>query len=258
MMRGDAVLIHYLVGVAVKSLGLSAVRWLAAKPDVPTTVLLELNAKLEPLVADREALADALRVEFHGFVVPMLDRLRDNNPIDTLQQLTGESNDPLGLYAALKRNPKPFDREASRALFAEIYRDFVVAAAGRYSADAGEQVDRRLGELSKQVESPAKVATVPNAAGIMMITLAVPAMHNLLPRAPRMEVTTNCSRLLLVLRAYANDEKQLPATLADLMPKYLKAIPADSFDGKPLRYSKAERKVFSVGLDAPVEFAVKF
>lgn len=39
---GDGPMIHFLVGVAVQSMGLNGVRWLAANPDMPSAVLSQM------------------------------------------------------------------------------------------------------------------------------------------------------------------------------------------------------------------------
>ena len=46
----------------------------------------------------------------------------------------------------------------------------------------------------------------------------------------------------------------MPEALGELVPNYLPAIPTDAFRGEPIRYSKAERLVYSPGtngLDPP-------
>ncbi|MBT3286978.1 MAG: hypothetical protein HN904_07865 [Victivallales bacterium] len=42
--------------------------------------------------------------------------------------------------------------------------------------------------------------------------------------------------LFLAVKAYENDTGRPPARLADLVPRYLEAVPKDPFDGKPFRY----------------------
>ena len=44
----------------------------------------------------------------------------------------------------------------------------------------------------------------------------------------------------------------LPNSLADLVPQYLPSVPADSFDGKPLRFKTIPQRgymVYSIGKD---------
>ena len=46
--------------------------------------------------------------------------------------------------------------------------------------------------------------------------------------------------LFLAVKAYENDTGRPPARLADLVPRYLAAVPKDPFDGKPFRYVVGE------------------
>ena len=58
---------------------------------------------------------------------------------------------------------------------------------------------------------------------------------------------THC---LLALRLYELDTEQLPETLDALVPEYLQSVPVDPFDGKPIGYNRAEKILYSVGIDA--------
>jgi len=53
-------------------------------------------------------------------------------------------------------------------------------------------------------------------------------------------------RLILALRLHAIDHGRLPGRLDDLVPELL---PADPFDGKPLRWVREKHLVYSVGAD---------
>lgn len=56
-------------------------------------------------------------------------------------------------------------------------------------------------------------------------------------------------QLKIALRLYELKHGELPDDLAALVPEYLKAVPQDPYDGQTFRYSKAEKKVWSVGSD---------
>ena len=56
-------------------------------------------------------------------------------------------------------------------------------------------------------------------------------------------------RLRTALRLYELKHAQLPDDLSALVPEYLQEIPRDPYDGKPVRYSKAEKKLWTVGRD---------
>ena len=59
----------------------------------------------------------------------------------------------------------------------------------------------------------------------------------------------NLTRLAFALAAYRADHGKYPAELASLLPKYMAAVPADRFTGKPLKYklTKSGYLLYSVG-----------
>jgi hypothetical protein len=76
--------------------------------------------------------------------------------------------------------------------------------------------------------------------------------------APRYDYARDCSalgmaQLIVALKAYKVEKGQLPEKIEDLVPEYLKALPLDGFDGKPLRYSREKKVVYSVGEDGKDE-----
>ena len=54
-------------------------------------------------------------------------------------------------------------------------------------------------------------------------------------------------RLLILLCQYEREHGNLPDSLADLSPRYMKVLPLDPFGGKPFIYDKARRIVYSLG-----------
>jgi len=54
---------------------------------------------------------------------------------------------------------------------------------------------------------------------------------------------------VVALHAFEKSKGHLPEDLDGLVPEYLDAVPRDPFDGKPLRYSRAKRIVYSIGSD---------
>ena len=60
------------------------------------------------------------------------------------------------------------------------------------------------------------------------------------------------ARTVLAVEAFREEQKRLPGSLGELVPKYIKAVPLDPFDGKPLRFKKRDKGyvVYSIGEDA--------
>lgn len=50
---------------------------------------------------------------------------------------------------------------------------------------------------------------------------------------------------MVALRCYKSKTGELPDGLEALVPEYLREVPADPFDGKPLRYSRDKRLIYS-------------
>ncbi len=57
------------------------------------------------------------------------------------------------------------------------------------------------------------------------------------------------TQILIALKCHTLERGGLPESLEALVPEYFRAIPLDDFDGKPMKYSKEERVVYSVGSD---------
>ena len=56
-------------------------------------------------------------------------------------------------------------------------------------------------------------------------------------------------QLLLALKAYTNEEGELPKTLELLVPEYIAQIPEDPFAGRPLSYSAEKKIIYSIGVN---------
>lgn len=61
---------------------------------------------------------------------------------------------------------------------------------------------------------------------------------------------------LIALRLHHDvHHRRLPATLADLVPAYLPAVPRDYFDGQPVKYSRELRAIWSAGPEGDFHLA---
>src|SRR5207253_3028151 len=70
-----------------------------------------------------------------------------------------------------------------------------------------------------------------------------PEGRQLLPAAPKMieaclrhHAETHCAAVALAIERYRLKNHDWPEKLADLCPEFIKAVPADPYDGKSLRY----------------------
>jgi hypothetical protein len=124
--------------------------------------------------------------------------------------------------------------------------------AARLSADALEGWDGVLDETAR-----ALVATPGEALSTYATAMALPAPENsllqmlegplrVLPRSDASALAhSRVARIGLAMRECLARKGALPATLADLVPEFLPAVPLDPWNGKPLLH--AGDRVWSVG-----------
>jgi hypothetical protein len=79
----------------------------------------------------------------------------------------------------------------------------------------------------------------------------VPAVNKVAEASRRVQADQRCALVALAAERYRRDHGRWPASLDQLAPDYLKAVPADPYDGKPLRYQRRPDGViiYSVGPD---------
>ncbi len=88
-----------------------------------------------------------------------------------------------------------------------------------------------------------------NAIGRIFYLIITPAMESTSQSVLKRIAEQDLLRLWLALRRYERQQGRFPDSLDALVPDFLDAIPLDPFDGKPLRYDAALKRIWSVGAD---------
>ncbi len=92
-------------------------------------------------------------------------------------------------------------------------------------------------------------AVAPNGLGDIVLKVLIPTFSSVNRLKCEENVALAATRLILAIRAFELTNGRLPDALDDLVPEFIHAVPADDFDGKPMRWSKEKRIVYSVGED---------
>lgn len=81
--------------------------------------------------------------------------------------------------------------------------------------------------------------------------MLLPALGKVTVKEASAFAVIRVARAALAVEQFKLEEKKLPADLEILSPRFLKNVPADPFDGKPLRYRRLENGyvIYSVGSD---------
>jgi hypothetical protein len=119
------------------------------------------------------------------------------------------------------------------------------------------EIEERLRKFKAEASDPRSVPTDPkkrreylsDRAGRLLIALLVPAFQKVAEAADRVEQMHRNALILTALAAYHADEKKYPKALDELVPKYLKRVPDDVFNGKELIYCRVDTGylLYSVG-----------
>ncbi len=96
---------------------------------------------------------------------------------------------------------------------------------------------------------PWRILTRPNGAGKLLTALATPNLRRFQMRICRSDSRISALQALAGLRAWYDEKGTLPGALATLVPDYLPVLPRDAFDGEPIRYDPASRRVYAIGED---------
>lgn len=247
-------LIHHLIGIAGENMACTGLMRLGAE-YAPTpewtrnaiTLLREADASREPFAEamrhERKVSISAVEMAYaqpgaFSDILCLSGRDEpDPGPSWTMRLMSG----PLALMGStVKRTTAHFDA---------LYSRIILIASEPYVK----------GRLAKEVEYlfdfPGKRWSVlaDDPMGRVLGGLLLPAFDSALQRATLIRAKLCGAQLFLAVCQHQRDRGRLPATLDELVPDYVPALPADPFrtDGGPFRWRSAEGVwcVYSVGPD---------
>lgn len=241
--RSESLLISMLVAMVVERLAIDSLQFVLASADVPAA---ELPAQWgSGDVSYRTSLARALRME---------EALR----LATFAQV-GEGQFGLAEIAAAAEGGSP-QTESARSTMAWGYRIFLLAedlaAHARFTTDVETmahlpywQARDRLRELEGQMQKH---------PGGLMTSMLAPTLSRVVENVAVADARRAAARVGLALYRYRAQHGRFPEKAADLAPEFIAVVPADPFDGKPLRVKQTVHgaTVYSVGaevIDTPGE-----
>ncbi len=237
MQNAHGPLIDYLVGTAVRSMGLNQMQRWVGKTHLTTNQLKDYIRQLE-LNPDEEgiAFANTIRGEYQ-FQIAFLDAMRQGKITNSD---SGSLSDSGGFYNPQPRRWLPlFNFSQTKALYARGDLIWAKAAAHHFNEANIYEMELRPSLASMYLSG--------NAVGQILYYMTMPAVAGSLAKKSQSNVQLQATRTILALRAYQLTHGQLPADLNALVPEFLEAVPVDDFDGQPLRYSAEKKIVYSVG-----------
>lgn len=251
MAEGEGALVFYLLGTGIRGKGLSALRRLCSEEAAPVAVLRDLLTGLPSPPAKDAGLALTCGVEKELLRKALRDFPRASN---------GSVFSRIGLRF---RVALVFDVKATAELSQRVHAQVQTnALCASWAA-----CDRRLlGELKARTEVegldefedgvsdwgrwlPLQKAAfrTPNIFGERAVYFSARAAESALLNSFRVRTQVNLTRAFIALRIMRKDTGAYPAALDETVAcGLLPDVPVDFFDGKPLRYSREQRLLWSV------------
>ncbi len=226
-------MLHYLVGSAIKTMGLRPVRTMARQTRLSSADLREYLRQLDAFPANRAGFTNAMKNEYR-FAIEMMKSMRSGS--------LGGTNS--GLPPILPSAAKLFIKEGKcRVLFSEKCRAILAASTLSY---AGMVARKPPGKPPGKLDM---VHMVLRGNPVGEILASQISWDNLQSKLPFDDVQLQGTRTVLALKCFQLDHNRLPNALSELVPQYFPSVPEDAFDGKPLRFLPEKKLLYSIGTD---------
>ena len=229
---------HYLTSLGIKQIGLRHVRQIAWETTLPPDQLIACIAKLEMFRANALVLTNTLKCEYY-LVAKHIE--------DFSSGKLSRANSRLERMAESSSSKLVLDLNQSKNLMAQDIRVLL----GSIPRHFGGMPLSEISGNSARSEKPSMFFLIlsGNSMGKLMVWLEADSWTSVLTRKCQENSSVGATQLVLALKCYHLKHARLPDALGELVPEFLQAIPLDDFDGKPLRYSRDLRRIWSVGKD---------
>ncbi|MBE3123777.1 MAG: hypothetical protein IMZ65_03150 [Planctomycetes bacterium] len=234
----------YTHGNAIKQYGLSCVLNVSRVADFKSEQLVAAVRRLKTCGVSEEAFRVSLREQCRIGLCMTDVMLRGQVTLADIGPSTlSPGGEIVPLWPSQKiRAGSMFKPNQVTRWMIEWHRQIADQAATPYNAYVPP-------ELPAKPEGIVQVLVLGNFCGRMLCTIQLAATEDAIRGKCMENVALAGTRLCLAIRAYRLDKGSLPKTLDDLVPVYIDAVPADDFDGRPMRYDPDRKVVYSVGVD---------
>lgn len=229
----EPILISHLVRLVILSSNLQVVREGIARQAWTEPQLVELQSRLAGIDLLAEA-RHAFEGERAGAVgsVDYVRRLGTWYAANELESLLGSSGWEVERIFQIMPDGWFY---ANMLKVSELHQEH---SLGAVDLEARRIDPVKVNVLERVVESlPLRPSTV-------FVRMLVPAMSRALSRTAQSQTYLDAAQVACALERHRLAGSALPASLQDLVPRFLKRVPTDVIDGQPLRYRPGERGAY--------------
>lgn len=236
----QAPLIEYMVATDMKGVGLEAMQKIVLQSKLYPAKLIRYVNELNQFYKNEDGLVTSLKGEYQI----------QSKSVDLLAKgIANGQRDLTEISAVLKGYPIDYPKlgrffyfqpNKTKAMFAENARRGIKDAnkpCGKVKADG----------VPKLAPSMPWFFITENAIGKILHDIVVVGLGSVKIRKCEDDLLVAATQAIFAIKAYHNDNNNYPTSLNELVPRYLSSVPFDPFDGKPLRYSREKKILYSVG-----------
>jgi hypothetical protein len=228
-LKNEPILVSYLVHMAVKTIGVSAIERILNRVSLTDEQLVHLSEILSNAY-NQSGLSRAIAGE-RCFGIDLL-RYPDTRKYQSIGGDFGPSDVLITLYSVAGLSDKDLN----------LYLDFLTGYIE--AAKLPEHKRCKAAELiSKKTKQIPKIQ-------VLLRTLN-PAFGRIMIRDILSIAQMRMAEVAVAIERYRLSHDKLPESLVELVPDYLESVPKDPFDGNDLRYEKLSKgfAVYSVNED---------
>jgi hypothetical protein len=227
LLRSEQPIISALVGLLLEEIGARRASIIIKGGGLDKARLTAAARRLSAHRGGAAALQSGIRFEY----------LNMANMLDHLPQQASKTPNWHWYHGVLARSLYLYQPLRTRALFAGRYRGMI------------EEAGKPCLQARPPSHEPVTVDAKPNTVGRILFNDPFPQYDKVYVKRCTQDFRVAEAAAAAALAAYRLDHKRWPASLAELVPGYLPALPADPFTGAPLLYSPETGETHSAGRD---------
>lgn len=237
-------LISYLVGIAIKEIGLQRLRTMIPNLTLSSGILKDYVAELDQFKNNEEGLIKAMKMEYISFTntKSKIDAAFAGKASKQELEKLGMEETSFEIRAATELNYLYKPNQTQR-IFAEYYRNFIDNA----NKDCGEV--KLLEVKSLAPYSKIRMLFTENVVGKIFHDIVAVSFSGLFDKKCLEDFSVIGTQTLMSIKAYQIETGKIPLYLNELVPEYFPEVPKDPFDGKLIKYSSEKKIIYSVGED---------
>ncbi len=237
-------MVTYFIGRTVKGIGLHTLRWLLAKCTLMPDRLRRYAQQLAESWPDEEGLCDTARVEYQLEMGVVQEFREGKYVLNHIKE--GTEAQRKAAWAGWLSLGVRFKPNETRRLFAEAFRPILENASKPYAS-----MEMREPPVHREWRDYGMIDQIlaGNIVGRMLYCLLAADARAFLSRKCAGQTKLAATQTLIALKCFKAETGRLPDSLDELVPRCLDAMPLDDFDGKPIRYSREKKILYSIGED---------